>query len=96
MFSLRSAGMFSIRPDIVIIDECNTNVYILEVSCCFDSRLEEAYLTKLVKYQPPVQQISGSAYKCPFLVFTFGSLGHVHKLVTRGLRIVGFSKMKAK
>lgn len=26
----------------------------------------------------------------------FGSLGYVYKLVTRGLRRVGFSKMKAK
>ena len=84
--------MFSLcRSDIVIMDERN-NIVFLEVGCCFDSSLEEAYLTKLVKYQPPVQQISGSAYKCPFLVFTFGSLGHVHKMVTRGLRIVQLKK----
>ena len=36
------------RPDITIIDENNRNVFILEVGCCFDRGLEEAYSTQLV------------------------------------------------
>ena len=51
--------------------------------------LEEACLAKSLG-----QQISGSGYKCQFPVFIFASLGHVHKMVTRGLRMVGFSKLK--
>ena len=74
----------------------NEKEFTLETGCCFDSCLEEAYLTKLVKYQSLVREISGSGYKCQFLVFISGSLGHVHTLVTRGPRIVGFSKMKPK
>ena len=84
------------RPDIIIIDENSRNVFILEVGCCFDSSVEEAYLTKLVKYHPLVQQISGLGYKCQYLVLIFSSLGHVHRLVIRGLRIVGFTKARAK
>ena len=84
------------RPDIVVIDEYNRDVFILEVGCCFDSCLEEAYLTKLVKYHPLVQTITSLGYKCQYLVLIFGSLGHVHRLVIRGLRIVGFTKARAK
>ena len=56
------------RPDILIIDENGRKVFILEVGCCFDSSLEEAYLTKLVKYHPLVQQISGPGYICQYMV----------------------------
>ena len=67
MFSLCIADMFSdtnaIRPDIVIADESIKNGFILKGGCCFDLCPEEAYLTKLVKYQSLVQQISGSGYK---------------------------------
>ena len=84
------------RPDITIIDENNRNVFILEVGCCFDSSLEEAYLTKLVNYNPLVQQISGLGYKSQYLVVIFSSLGHVHRPVIRGLRMVGFTKARTK
>ena len=35
-------------------------------------------------------------YRCKLLVFIFGSLGHVHKLVVRGLQMAGLSKRRAK
>ena len=52
------------RPDITIITIKNRNVFILEVGCCFDRGLEEAYSTQLVNYNPLVQQISGLGYTC--------------------------------
>ena len=78
------------------IDEKNRKVFILEVGCCFDCSLEEAYLTKLVNYNPLVQQIPGLGYKSQYLVVIFSSLGHVHRPVIRGLRMVGFTKARAK
>ena len=71
------------RPDITIFVEKNINVFFLEVGWCFDSSLEEAYLTKLVKYHPLVQQISGLGHKSQYLVVIFSSLGHVHRPVIR-------------
>ena len=71
-------------------------VFLWEVGCTFDSSLEEAFLTKQVKYQPLVQAIIHLGYKCQLIVFIFGSLGHVHRLVVRGLRIMRLSKCKAK
>ena len=84
------------RPDVTIIDENNRNMFILEVGCCFDSSLEEAYSTKLVNYYPLVQQISGLGYKSQYLVLIFISLGHVHRPVIGGLRMGGFTKARAK
>ena len=71
-------------------------VFILQVGCTFDYSLEEAFLTKVLKYQQLVQTISQLGYRCKLLVFIFGSLGHVHKLVVRGLQMAGLSKRRAK
>lgn len=83
-------------PDVIVIDEDHREAFLLEVGCAFDSSLEEAFLTKQLKYQPLVQAIIQLGYKCQLIVFIFGSLGYVHRLVVRGLRIIGLTKCKAK
>ena len=69
---------------------------ILEVGCTFDHSLEEAFSTKILKYQQLEQAISQLGYRCKLLVFIFGSLGHAHKFVVRGLQMAGLSKIRAK
>ena len=83
-------------PDGIIIDEESREVFLLEVGCTFDTSLEEAFLTKQLKYHPLVQSITQLGYRCQLIVFIFGSLGHVHRLVVRGLRILGLTKCRAK
>ena len=80
----------------IIIDEESREVFLLEVGCTFDTSLEEAFLTKQLKYHPLVQSITQLGYRCQLIVFIFGSLGHVHRLVVRGLRILGLTKCRAK
>lgn len=101
MFSLcRDDPVFSDisanTPDVVVVDEDNREVLILEVGCTFDHSLEEAFTTKMLKYQLLEQTISQLGYNCKLLVFIFGSLGHVHKLVVRGLQMAGLPKGRAK
>ena len=83
-------------PDVIVVNETLKEVFILEVGCTFDYSLEEAFLTKVLKYQQLEQTISQLGYRCRLLVFIFGSLGHVHKLVVRGLQMAGLSKRRAK
>ena len=83
-------------PDAVVIDEDSREVTILEVGCTFDHSLEEAFLTKVVKYQQLKDVIAQNGYQCRLIVFIFGSLGNVHRLVVRGLQMVGMPKSKAK
>ena len=83
-------------PDVVVVDEESREVSVLEVACTFDTSLEEAFMTKVMKYQALVDTISELGYRCRLLVFIFGSLGHVHKLVVRGLRLLGMPKKEAK
>ena len=92
MFSNISAN----TPDVVLVDEINRELLILEIGCTFDYSLEEAFSTKMLKYLQLTQTISQLGYKCKLLVFIFGSLGHVHKLVVRGLQMAGLSKRRAK
>ena len=78
-------------PDIAVVDEDSRDVTILEVACTFDHSLEEAFLTKVLKYQRLKDAIMQLGYKCKLLVFIFGSLGNVHISVVRGLQIAGIS-----
>ena len=80
------------NPDVIVINENHREVF----SCTFDYSLEEAFLTKVLKYHQLEQTISQLGYRCKLLVFIFGSLGHVHKLVVRGLQMAGLSKRRAK
>jgi hypothetical protein len=83
-------------PDVIVVDEVSREVTILEVSCTFDYSLEEAFLAKVTKYQLLRNEIAQLGYTCKLLVFIFGSLGHVHRLVIRGLQMAGIPKPKAK
>ncbi len=62
----------------------------------FDSSMEEAFMTKVIKYQPLLNIISEIGYRGRLLVFIFGSLGHTHRLVVRGLQQLGMPKKRAK
>ena len=83
-------------PDVVVVNEEKREITILEVGCTFDYSLEEAFLTKVSKYQLLKNEIEQLGYNCKLLVFIFGSLGHVHRLVIRGLQTPGIPKPKAK
>ena len=57
-------------PDIVVVDEDSKEVTILEVACTFDHSLEEAFLTKVLKYQrlrDAVIQGTNVNYSCSYL-----------------------------
>ena len=58
--------------------------------------LEEAFMTKAIKYQPLLHTISELGYRCRLLVFIFGSLGHTHRLVIRRLQQLGMPKKGTK
>ena len=83
-------------PDVIVVNEELSEVFILEVACTFDSSMEEAFMTKLIKYQPLLNSISEIGYRGRLLVFIFGSLGHTHRLVVRGLQQLGMPKKRAK
>ncbi len=92
MFSDLSAN----TPDVDVINEECREVFVLEIACTFDSSMEEAFLTKVIKYQPLQNVISEIGYRGRLLVFIFGSLGHTHRLVVRALRQPGMPKKRAK
>lgn len=83
-------------PDIVIVNESVNSVFIIEVGCCFDLYMDTCYYSKLVKYQPLLERIHQLGYECRLIVLVFGSLGHVHKNVVRGLQMGGLQKKMAK
>ena len=83
-------------PDVVFIDEESRDVTILEVSCAFDSNLDNAFMSKVLKYEPLREVIVQLGYKCKIIVFIFGSLGNVHRLVIRGLQMAGLTSPKQK
>ncbi|KAI2660150.1 Biotin--protein ligase [Labeo rohita] len=95
-----NSGIFSHlsanTPDVVVVNEGRREVFILEVACTFDSSMEEAFMTKVIKYQPLLNIITEIGYRGCLSVFIFGSLGHIHRLVVRGLQQLGMPKKRAK
>lgn len=83
-------------PDVVVVNEESREVSVLEIVCTFDTSLEEAFMTKVLKYQPLVNPISELGYRCALLVFVFGSPGHVHMLIVRDYDCLGCPKRKLK
>ena len=83
-------------PDVVVVDEESREESVLEMACTFDLSLEEAFMTKVIKYQPLLNTISELGYRCRLFVFIFGSLGHTHRLVVRGFQQLGMPKKEAK
>ena len=76
-------------PLISPLDVSNKNGTIVELACCFDLYMDICFNTKLLKYQPLANSIINLGFNCTLMVLTFGSLGHVHKLVLRGLQRCG-------
>ena len=83
-------------PDIIFINEISKSVVIFEIGCSFDLYMDTCFTSKLMKYQPLVECIKSLGYNCQFIVLVFGSLGHVHKLVLRGLQLGGLQKTASK
>ena len=83
-------------PDIVFINETDKSVIIIEVGCSYDLYMDICFTTKMMKYQPLVECVKSLGYTCQLIVLVFGSLGHVHKLVLRGLQLGGLHKSVAK
>lgn len=71
-------------PDVAVINE-ECRKFVLEVACTFDSSMEEAFMTKVIKYQSLLNTISEVGYRGRLFVFIFGSLGHTHRLVVRAV-----------
>merc|ERR1712055_1042771 len=83
-------------PDIVFINENRKTATIFEIGCPFDLYMDTCFTSKLMKYQPLVERIMALGYNCQLIILVFGSLGHVHKLVLRGLQLGGLQKTNAK
>ena len=83
-------------PDIVFINHTRRSVSIFEIGCAFDLYMDTCFNSKIIKYQPLVECITALGYNCQLIVLVFGSLGHVHKLVLRGLQLGGLQKTDAK
>ena len=43
--------------DVVVVNEESQKVLVLEVACTFDSSIEEAFMTKVIKYPPLLNTI---------------------------------------
>ncbi len=54
-------------PEVVVINEECREVFVLEVACTFDSSMEEAFMTKVIKYQPLLNTISEIGYLFSYL-----------------------------
>ena len=84
------------RPDIMIINDNDKTAYIIEFSSPFDAFIGKCYQEKFSKYFPLSLEINECGYHTKIIVLIIGSLGHVHKKFTSGLKMIGFCNTDAK
>ncbi len=92
MFSDLSAN----TPDVVVIVEECREVFVLEIACTFDSSMEEAFMIKVIKYQPLLNIISERLSEPITYFHIWQSIGHTHRLVVRSLQQLGMPKKRTK
>ena len=67
------------RPDLVILNREDKKIFLLELTCSFESNVDSANITKTLKYTQIKQDIEDKGYTCILLPFEIGSRGYVSK-----------------
>ena len=67
------------RPDLVILNREEKKVFILELTCSFESNIEFAKTRKQTKYIPLKTDIEDKGYSCHLIPFEVGSRGYISK-----------------
>ena len=65
------------RPDLVLVDIGQRTVWLLELTCSFESNFEAANKRKKERYEGLATDIEDSGYKCNNLPFEIGSRGYI-------------------
>ncbi len=89
-------GNGSNKPDIVLFDQNSQQAFIVEISHPRDIYLDICFASKCLKYGQLADAFRTIGYKCLIVSLIISSSGIVHKNFTTGLKILGFSKPRAK
>ena len=66
-----------LRPDIVLWNTVQKHVWIIELTVCYESNVNEARQRKKMKYAELVQGIKSVGYRCVFYPIQVGSRGYI-------------------
>ena len=86
----------AVRPDLVIIDRTNSEVFLVEVAVPFDAFVDISFTSKFDKYMQLCLEINALGFSCRTVVLIIGSLGSVHRRVVPGLKMLGLPTYTAK
>ena len=79
-----------------MIDHHNKKCYIVEISVPFYAFLDKCHDGKFQKYMPLCELMVHFGYDTKIFVCIVGSLGHVHKRFSSGLKLMGIPSSVAK
>ena len=65
------------RPDLVLINRSRKTVWLLELTCSFETNIQGAHQRKTSKYTSLKSDIEDSGFQCTLLPFEIGSRGYV-------------------
>ena len=81
------------RPDIVLVDRDNKEILLAELTCPFETNIDNANARKTDKYSPLQSDIASNGYKCRLICFEVGSRGLITKYNKKRLsEIIRFVK----
>ena len=67
----------NLRPDLAILNWTQKTIFLLELTCSFESNFEAANIRKTTKYSSLQSDLEDSGFKCHLIPFETGSRGHI-------------------
>ena len=68
-----------LRPDLVILNRNQKLIFLLELTCSFESNIEAANIRKTTKYSALKSDLEDKGFTCHLLPFEVGSRGYVSR-----------------
>ena len=68
-----------LKPDLVILNRSEKTIFLLELTCSFETNIEAANLRKMTKYSALKSDLEEKGYKCHLIPFEVGSRGHISR-----------------
>ena len=68
-----------LKPDLVILNRSEKTIFLLELTCSFETNIEAANIRKMAKYSALKSDLVEKGYICHLIPFEVGSRGYISK-----------------
>ena len=68
-----------LKPDLVILSRSEKSIFLLELTCSFETNIEAANIRKMTRYSALKSDLEDKGWKCHLIPFEVGSRGYISR-----------------